>query len=206
MTVLGVPATSLARTVVDVARRHPLRTGLVVADAALRRGMEPAAAAEVLSRSSRRPGARRAAEALRLGDGRAENPLESLGRWAVHELGLPVFEPQVEVRDEHGRFLARVDGAWKEERTVLELDGRGKYDRPGALIEEKQREDLLRDYGLQVGRRLGGRLDATARVRRPGASRVRAGGSRLRPAPRHLGLHPSQRHPRVSGCGSALAR
>ena len=62
--------------------------------------------------------------------------------------------------DESGRFVARVDFGWEEQRTVGEFDGKAKYGellKPGqtsrdAMLAEKRREDLLRDLGWQVVR------------------------------------------------------
>jgi hypothetical protein len=73
---------------------------------------------------------------------------------------LPKPEPQWEVFDESGEFVARVDFGWEELRTVGEFDGRTKYGRllrpgqdPGTVVcEEKRREDALRELNLQVVR------------------------------------------------------
>jgi hypothetical protein len=59
--------------------------------------------------------------------------------------------------DEHGRFVARVDGGWLEDGTVLELDGKSKYELPrdGVVdpevtwLLEKQRYDRVGNLGLE---------------------------------------------------------
>ena len=57
---------------------------------------------------------------------------------------------QVAFTDGRGRS-ARVDMLF--DRVVGEADGAGKYDEPGALFAEKQREDWLRDlHRLEVVR------------------------------------------------------
>ena len=84
---------------------------------------------------------------------------------------LPAPETQVEVwRD--GRFVALVDFLFREQRTVGEADGMGKYDRPGALRAEKLREEDLRRCGLEVVRNTwdevwhaSGRAELAQRVR-----------------------------------------
>ena len=46
---------------------------------------------------------------------------------ALHGLGIDLPTPQIEVFDESGRFVGRVDGMWMAEGTVAEADGEGKY-------------------------------------------------------------------------------
>ena len=58
-----------------------------------------------------------------LADGRAESPLESLGRLALLEAGLPRPELQVDLYGPHG-FVARVDGWYEEAAVAIEFDGR----------------------------------------------------------------------------------
>jgi very-short-patch-repair endonuclease len=70
-------------------------------------------------------------------------------------MGLPSVELQVEIRDERGGFVARVDFLFHQARTVVEFDGLVKYGGAGgrqALIDEKRREDSLRSLGYQVVR------------------------------------------------------
>jgi hypothetical protein len=76
------------------------------------------------------------------------------------EEGLPAPEPQREIYGSEGQLIARVDFLWEEQQTVGEFDGKIKYGRllkPGQRIEdvifdEKLREDVVRDLGLQVVR------------------------------------------------------
>ncbi|HVK36870.1 MAG TPA: hypothetical protein VM428_14550 [Microlunatus sp.] len=93
-------------------------------------------------------------------DPRSESPGESCSRVVLHEQGLPKPDLQVEVYDDRGCFLARSDFGWIERRTLGEFDGHGKYGalrRPdqGAddvVLDEKTREDRLRDHGWQIAR------------------------------------------------------
>ena len=127
----GVPVTTLGRTVVDVARYRGLPSGLVAADAALRRGLASAELDAAVDACAGWPGitsARRAARLARLG---SESPLESLGRLALVEAGLPEPELQVQVHDRRG-FVGRVDQLWRQQRVVGEADGLGKYTDAGS--------------------------------------------------------------------------
>ncbi len=59
---------------------------------------------------------------MRLADGLAESPQETRLRLRLHRSGLPPPVAQYEVRCD-GRFVARVDLAWPEQRLALECDG-----------------------------------------------------------------------------------
>lgn len=120
----GVAATSLARTVVDLARSGRLESAVVTGDAALARLRTRDALDEALARSARRPGVGRARYAVGLLDGRAESAGESLSRLLLQrELGLDP-EPQLKVVDSSGRVVARCDFGWADLGVVAEFDGR----------------------------------------------------------------------------------
>jgi very-short-patch-repair endonuclease len=140
----GWPVTDVARTLVDVARRHGERCAVVAGDAALRLGLDPTHLDRVLADCSRSPGIRAAREMLALCDGRAESPLESLTRLALLRGGVP--RPDLQTRI--GEF--RVDFCWPSDRLILEADGRLKYVEGADLFREKQREDWLRARGYTV--------------------------------------------------------
>jgi hypothetical protein len=160
----GVPVTTLPRTVVDLLRcADDALAAQVVADSAYRLGVDAAAVGEVLAFCVGWPGIRQAREAWAHRDARAESPLESRHRALFRRLDLPEPELQVVIRDELGAFVARVDFLFREQDTVVESDGRLKYQGDGiegpreaatrnALWQEKRREDRIRDLGLEVVR------------------------------------------------------
>lgn len=90
---------------------------------------------------------------LRLATPKCESVAESRFWHFCWVHALPMPEPQHEVRDHHGRVVARLDFAWPEIGVFLEFDGRVKYTgllRPGetaadAVLREKRREDLVRE-------------------------------------------------------------
>jgi hypothetical protein len=142
----GVPATSLARTVVDIARTRPFLEALVTADAALRHGLSRQHLHRVLAVMEHWPGVRAAAEVVRWADRRSESPCESVVRGRFVHLGLPLPEPQVWIPV--GRQSRRVDFLWDVVGLIGEADGRVKYageDGKQALWEEKQRRDDLEE-------------------------------------------------------------
>lgn len=157
----GVAVTTVARTVVDLARTGSFARGLVLADDALRRyGVgEDDLSREVATASGGR-GVRAARRVLDEADAAAESPGESLSRARMIELGLPRPALQREVRD-HDGFAGRVDFLWERQGVVGEFDGRLKYragatgDRAAAedrVWAEKRREDRIRATGLRVVR------------------------------------------------------
>lgn len=213
----GQPVTSAARTLADVLRHVPAAEAVAIADHALRSGATShAQVAEVLRWQADWPYATRGAGALRLVDPRRETWLESVSVVTLFQRGLPLPDAQVDVLDERGRFVARVDVLW--EGTVGEADGRVKYDLAGALgagadpeaavealmrraqrrlDEEKRRQDRLADLGLQVVRWsaaevLGNPDELVARIQRHLAVAARSrftGELRRRPAPAWLPQH-----------------
>ncbi len=64
-----------------------------------------------------------ARELVAFADARAESAMESRTRLRAHDAGFPPFEPQVEVFDDLGLFVARLDLGRREERKALEYDG-----------------------------------------------------------------------------------
>ncbi len=155
----GIPVTSAARTVVDLARTDGFLTGVAAGDAALRRGvvtlheLQAALAAVGPGR-----GIRVARDVVAFVDGRSESAGESLSRVRMWELGIPVPELQHVVRGQEG-FVGRVDFWWQSFGVIGEFDGRSKYgiDEAGRsaadqLWDEKLREDRLRALGLTVVR------------------------------------------------------
>lgn len=157
----GVPVTSMARTVADLARKHGRWQGIAAADRALRLGArrdELRGAAEHGAGWRGATAARLVAEAARP---KAESALESVGRLRIVELGYPEPALQVDVSGPLG-YVGRVDHLWEEPLVIAEADGLGKYrgayvpreeKDPGDIVaEEKLREDGLRDAGAEVAR------------------------------------------------------
>jgi hypothetical protein len=94
------------------------------------------------------PRIRRAARAVRLADGLAESPLESVSRLVLHWLRVPPPQLQVSILDQFGRFVGRPDFYWDEYGVIGEADGRAKYDSRGVLTSEKLRQEELEELGL----------------------------------------------------------
>jgi very-short-patch-repair endonuclease len=156
----GIPVTNLARTVVDSARITPLGPALAIADGALRAGSTTDAWLAQLELLGRRRGVRFARRVAGLADVASESAGESMSRAVLIEQRIPTPSLQQQILDQDGRFVARVDFCWEQERTIGEFDGKIKYGRAlrgeqsveDVLYQEKLREDALRDLGWQVAR------------------------------------------------------
>lgn len=168
----SVRVTSPARTVADNLRHLQHPDGVALGDSVLRCGLVSyASIASVLERQEAWPYGHRGLTALPLLDPRRESWLESYSFVRLHELGLPLPEPQVTVLDRRGRPVGRVDGWLADSAVALEADGRQKYllppdavgdlDRAADDLErralrrlrrEKDREDQMRDLGVEFAR------------------------------------------------------
>lgn len=130
----GLPVTAPARTVVDCALILPFDHAVLLADAALRRGLvdRPSLARQV-SRLFRVPGTRRAAQVVAFADPGSRGPGESVSRVLMHRYGLPAPRLDVPVTGAGGRALGRAAFGFPDSRVLGEfVDGDGDGDRPGA--------------------------------------------------------------------------
>lgn len=157
----GVAVTTVARTVVDVARSAPFAPAVAVADNAMFRKLTTLEElADAVRRATRRPGNPAARRVLAAADGRADGPGETRSRLLMRTLGLPGPELQHPVPNRSGRVLGWVDFWWDRERVAGEFDGRSKYGRllrpgqdPGDVVfAEKVREDAIRAEDVAVVR------------------------------------------------------
>jgi hypothetical protein len=148
----GIRVTSVARTVVDLARSASLPTAVAAADHALRHGLCTRAdlVAEADAVPARLRGRPRVSLVVDLADGGSMSAGESLSRVQMFRLGVPRPRLQVEHEDDLG-LIGCVDFDW--DGVVGEFDGKVKYRVPeGAgpdeasevLWREKKREDRLR--------------------------------------------------------------
>ncbi|MGO4534630.1 hypothetical protein [Leifsonia sp. 2MCAF36] len=166
----GLLCTSLERTVVDLAAVAPTGAAVAMADHALRerfgRFADPRyegkrdALRAAWQRAQPMRGHRRSLDVIDFADGRAESPLESVSRVAMHAAGLPRPELQTPLKDAAG-LIGYVDFAWPAFGLVGEADGDAKYLDPAlrggrsaeqVVLDEKVREDRLRALGLCVVR------------------------------------------------------
>ncbi|WP_170121236.1 endonuclease domain-containing protein [Geodermatophilus tzadiensis] len=79
---------------------------------------------------------------LDLADARSESPPESWVRVACVLAGLPAPVPQYEVV-EGGRWLARVDLAWPEQRVIVEYEGAHHFDGVQIVVDDARLARLV---------------------------------------------------------------
>jgi len=150
----GVPVTTVARTVVDLARTLTFAAGVVAADSALRRRLtSKEELAAVLADCARWPGTCTAAAVVGFADRLSESALESVARVEFSECGLP--PPELQAWLGGGADAVRVDFLWRQFRTIAEVDGAIKYTElaldPGwQAIKQLRRDSFLRELGFEV--------------------------------------------------------
>ena len=165
----AILATSLARTLVDVAVQATFLVAVTMIDHALRTEKERgeteresgilaqptltkadlyAELSPTLSRARRE----KAVRAIEFASEMSANPGETLGRVRIHELGFEVPELQIWFRNVGGQDY-QVDYYWRHIRKIGEFDGKLKYTRgveldgrslEEVMVAEKHREDALR--------------------------------------------------------------
>ncbi|MFT3860153.1 type IV toxin-antitoxin system AbiEi family antitoxin domain-containing protein [Micropruina sp.] len=158
-TVARIRRTTLARTVLDLARTVPeLGLAVAAADAALRKGLSREQLMAQLTAAPRRRGLAQARVVVEQADGGSESAGESVSRVSLWQLGLPKPELQYEVEIDGVRY--RADFGWPLWQVLGEFDGKVKYGdllAPGetaadVVMREKRREALLRRQGWAVVR------------------------------------------------------
>lgn len=142
--------TSLARTVLDLARTWPATWAVAAGDMALRQGLRLIDLEHRLEQESQRPRSGQVRWVVENLDGRAESPGESISRVYMLQAGLP--RPQIQRVFVRAGRRYQSDFFFDDERggVIGEFDGELKYSEPGmasstALYQEKIREDDLRE-------------------------------------------------------------
>ncbi|MAU81292.1 MAG: hypothetical protein CME34_05370 [Gordonia sp.] len=143
----GGLVTAPARTVIDIARSSSRIPAIAVGDAALHDGLCTMSDLEnELDLIAKMSGAARARLVVSQLNGLAESVLESRSRIELTDRGIRMPELQIDLYDSWGRWIARVDFYWREQRTVGEADGESKYageSGVAVLRKEKGRSDAI---------------------------------------------------------------
>lgn len=140
----GFPVTTALRTLRDATAGRQFADALVLADAALHRGL--VGQDEIIDLSGL---GRTAARAMRVADGRSESPFESRVRAELLGARLPPPDLQHVITD-GGRFLARVDLAWPRLKLGVEADGAGVHASADALRDDVRRQNLILAAGWHL--------------------------------------------------------
>lgn len=147
----GIPVTTIPRTLLDLSCLLDRLPAVWVIDDAIRLGK---CTREGLREALRtwRGGAGSGLARIRLteADGLAESMLETAGRLALADAGLPPPVAQFEVRGPYARLLARLDHAYPFQRIALEYDGRSVHEAPTAVYRDRDRQNALAALGWTV--------------------------------------------------------
>ncbi len=150
----GMRAVPAVRAALEAGSRAHGGPCLAVLDSLLHQGL--ATHEELIARYAtmqRWPFMRPLQISVRMADGRAASPGESLGRHLFWTGGLPAPQLQYPVHDDVGRLVGTSDWGWPDHALLGEFDGRVKYGRlvrpgqtPGEVVfAEKRREDEMRE-------------------------------------------------------------
>ena len=148
----AVPVTEATRTALEMTTVTSVESALVTVNGLLHSGATSEAAITAMRDDVRQwPHSLTTDLVLRLADPRIESAGESRALYLCWSQQLPRPVPQVEVLDERGLVIARLDFAWPTHGVFLEFDGREKYARhrrPGEslddyLMREKRREERI---------------------------------------------------------------
>lgn len=153
LTRAGVPVTAVARTAADLAcGRDRLGAVWALDDVFRRRLCTPDEVAAVVDGWRGGGDCVLARRRLAAADGLAESVLETAGRLAIMDGGLPLPVAQYEVCDGSGSVVARLDGAYLAERIGIEFDGRSVHEAPEALLRDRSRQNRLVERGWTIMR------------------------------------------------------
>lgn len=148
---LGVPVTTAARTVIDLARTLTFAEGVMAADSAIHRRLTSKADLRaVLATCRGRRGVVQASRVVEFANGNAESALESIARVGFHDCGLPAPALQIWIPGPTGDVIGRVDFYWEKYKTIAEVDGALKYEDPARAKAQLRRDKKLREAGYQV--------------------------------------------------------
>jgi hypothetical protein len=149
----GLPVLSLERVVVDLLCTTWPPKALAVLDESLARLAEadrPAFRRRLQKRLQERPdprGTRIGTRLVDLATGRSESPPESWLMWLVVDMGFPVPEANLPVRDVKGREMYRLDLGYEELRIAIEYNGyaahAGRDEADAARLRDLQRRGWI---------------------------------------------------------------
>lgn len=138
----GIPATSEARTWLDLALRLPMADLVALGDSALRGAARIEELAELVARAVHRPGVINARTALPLLDARSRSRPESHLRFILHAAGLPAPAVNCSIYSATGEWLAEPDLSYDDVRLAIEYNG---ADHAGL---ERMRRDITRELDV----------------------------------------------------------
>jgi hypothetical protein len=144
LTLHGLPVDAPGAVLLRAARDLAILDLVPMIDAALRFGDVEWDELEELAHSGK-AGSRRLREALALADHRSESAWEAILR-IFHVIAAVAVEPQVDIRDEQGQFVARADLVVIATGDLHEYDG-SVHDKPRQRARDLRRSRRLEEIG-----------------------------------------------------------
>ncbi len=148
----GIPATTPARTALDLACRSPLNAAVATIDALARATELEVCDVELLAdRYGGRRGIRRARTALSLVDPGAESPRETWLRLLLIRAGFPPPRTQIPVHA-FGALIACLDMGWEDIKLAVEYEGDQHRTDRRQFNKDIRRAESLADAGWMIVR------------------------------------------------------
>lgn len=151
--VLGLLASTPARTAFDLGRRRPFDTAVVHLDALCR--ATDLKVSEIQALAERRRGARGIVQlrnVLEVVDAGAESPQETRTRLELIRADLPTPSTQIVIRDRFGQIVARADMGWERWKVVVEYEGVQHWTDERQRTRDIERYEILDRLGWVVVR------------------------------------------------------
>jgi len=144
----GMPATTILRTLLEIAEARSPIEPVVVFDMALRAALvTPHQLAALAADRAGLKYAKRLRRVVDLADHRSESPMESRLRTILVLSGVPRPELQVDLFDQLGNHLGRADLYYPDQRLVIEFDGATHRH---SLVEDNRRQNRIRAAGYRL--------------------------------------------------------
>ncbi|MGO9925838.1 MAG: DUF559 domain-containing protein [Mycobacterium sp.] len=147
----GIRLTTPARTAFDLGRRKGLTAAVIRLDALARASEVKVADVELVAERHR--GARglvQLRQALPLVDAGAESPYETRTRLVLISSGLPRPQTQIELVNDWGAVIARIDMGWEEWKIGVEFDGAQHWTDPAQRTRDIDRLAELEARGWTI--------------------------------------------------------
>lgn len=143
----GIRATTLERTLLDIATRRPKLETLILVDMAIARRLTTSDdLCRYAESAAGRPGSARLCAVSYLGEP-AESPMETRLRWLLLNNGLPRPQVQTKLYDRDGEFVGRADLYYPLHSVIIEFDGGNHRER---LISDDRRQNRLLGAGYRM--------------------------------------------------------
>ncbi|MCT7657025.1 endonuclease domain-containing protein [Mycobacterium deserti] len=149
----GLPATTPARTAYDIGRRRGLKTAVIRLDALMQAtDLKPVDIELMADRHRGARGLLQLREAVSLADAGSESPQETLTRLILTDAGLRPKRTQINVFDNDGEFVGRIDMGWDDWLVGVEYDGAQHWEDPDVRAKDIDKQAEYEALGWRIVR------------------------------------------------------